>query len=101
MNRFKIRNLQLAVIGALSVGKTSIIDRYVKNKFNYDRANTIGVDFAKTCYTTASGEKLQVKIWDTCGLERARALTNQFIKRADGVIIAFSLDDRRSFESVL
>ena len=36
---------KIVVIGNSGVGKSSIIERYVRNKFNYYNEATIGVEF--------------------------------------------------------
>ena len=67
--------MQVIIIGDSGVGKTSIMDRYVKNNFNPERAGTIGIDHAVVTYTTKNGASCKVKLWDTCGVERAKHLT--------------------------
>ena len=46
------------------------------------------------------GKEIPVKIWDTAGQERFRTLTKAFYRRADGVVIAFSVTDKTSFQSL-
>jgi small GTP-binding protein len=41
-----------------------------------------------------------VKVWDTAGQERFHTITQQFYKQAHGMIIAFDLTNRKSFENV-
>jgi small GTP-binding protein len=45
-------------------------------------------------------DKVDVKIWDTAGQERFHTITQQFYKQAHGMIIAFDLTNRKSFENV-
>ena len=41
-----------------------------------------------------------VKAWDTAGMERFKTLTYSFYKRAEGILVAFSVTDRKSFENI-
>jgi len=43
---------------------------------------------------------MDVKIWDTAGQERFKTITYSFYKRAQGVLIAFDVTNRESFENV-
>ena len=40
----------------------------------------------------------KVQIWDTAGQERFRTITQAYYRGAQGLVIAFSLVDRESFE---
>ena len=41
-----------------------------------------------------------IKIWDTAGQERFKTLTQSFYKKADGVVMAYDVTDRKSFENI-
>ena len=43
---------------------------------------------------------MTIKIWDTAGQERFRTITTNFYRRADGVIVAFDIIDKGSFDGV-
>ena len=78
-----------------------MLNRYCNNKFNADHLATLGIEFAQKKYNLrADGSEITVKVWDTAGQERFRTITTSFYRRANGVIIAFDLTDRKSFESV-
>lgn len=44
---------------------------------------------------------VSVSIWDTAGQEKFLAITKNYFKKADGVLIIFDLTDKNSFESNL
>lgn len=60
---------------------------------------TLGVDF-KIKTVEVEGKKLKLQIWDTAGQERFRNITKTYYKGAQGVILAYSVTDRQSFENV-
>ena len=44
--------------------------------------------------------RLKFQIWDTAGQERYRTITQTYYKGAHGVLLVYSVTDRKSFESV-
>ena len=61
---------------------------------------TIGLDFVKTDYTAKDGKKVSVKIWDTAGQERFKNITKSFYKNADGIIVAYDVSAKHTYENV-
>ena len=89
------RKLQIIMIGDGAVGKTSILKKYTPSHIT-----TIGLDYITHKYETPSGETIPVKIWDTAGQERFKTITYSFYRQAQGVMIAFDVTNRESFENV-
>jgi small GTP-binding protein len=90
---------QLLIIGDSSVGKTSILTRFTEDKFTTNYISTVGVDlFSKD--EIFNNKKIRIKIWDTAGEERYRALTQGFFKSANGIIITYSVNDVDTFENL-
>ena len=83
------------------MGKTSMINQFIDNKFTEDHLATLGLDFASKKYNIKeTGEEVSIKIWDTAGQERFKTLTQAFYRKADGVIISFDVTERQSFKNV-
>ena len=62
---------------------------------------TMGLDYVSTTFTPeGTDEELPVKIWDTAGQERFVTLTHSFYKQANGIIMAFDVSNRDSFDNV-
>jgi len=80
--------------GILGVGKSSLINRFVKNEFNEKNTQTIGVDLF-TKVTEIDGTRITLQIWDTGGQERFRSLRTPFYRGADCGILVYSKNDRR------
>lgn len=47
-----------------------------------------------------SNYMFQLQIWDTAGQERFRTITQSYYRSANGVIIAYDITKKGSFESV-
>jgi len=91
--------LKIILLGDSGVGKSSLINRYVKNEFNEKNSQTIGVDLF-TKVTEINGERITLQIWDTGGQERFRSLRTPFYRGADCGILVYSKNDSRSLENV-
>lgn len=84
--------LKLLVIGASSVGKSSLLLRFTDNAFlsPEETSATIGVDF-KVKQIERRGRRWKLSIWDTAGQERFRTLTSSYYRGAQGVILGTSV----------
>ncbi|XP_006628677.3 ras-related protein Rab-7b-like isoform X2 [Lepisosteus oculatus] len=88
--------LKIIILGALGVGKTSLLHQYIHQQFHEDYRSTLGASvLSKNITVDRSAVKLQ--IWDTGGQERFRAVVSSFYKGADGCVLVFDVTDRDSF----
>jgi small GTP-binding protein len=64
-----------------------------------DRKQTLGVEcFDKIKYFDE--KKIQIKIWDTAGQEKYAVMAKNYYQRAHGIILAFALNERSSFNNL-
>ena len=90
---------KILTIGESGVGKTSILRRFVENKFLKTHLATIGIDF-KTKNLNINNQDIKLKIWDTAGQERFRNITTQYYKGADGIVLVYDVTDEASYEKI-
>ena len=90
---------KILTIGESGVGKTSILRRFVENKFLKTHLATIGIDF-KTKNLNIDNQDIKLKIWDTAGQERFRNITTQYYKGADGIVLVYDVTDEASYEKI-
>ena len=87
-----IYTLKLCILGDEGVGKSSLIVRYVKNKFNAEYISTIGVDFlVKEIMLDEGKAKAKLVIWDVGGQAQWKAKLNLYLKGADGAVVICDL----------
>ena len=91
---------KVITIGDSSVGKTSIIRRYIYNIFDENTMSTIGLTFCFKEVKLKNGKKVQIKIVDTAGQEKYNALTKSYFKNVDGVLFIFDFHNLESFENI-
>ena len=78
------------VIGDVSVGKTSLINRYCRNLFERDYKPTIGVEYELKKYEVL-GQEFHLQMWDTSGEERFKCVTAAYYRGAHVVVVVFDL----------
>lgn len=87
---------KIVVIGDITTGKTSYINKYVNNFFHQGYKSTIGADlYAKELFH--NDMKISLQIWDTAGSERFHTLTSSFYRGADACILLFDLHNPKTF----
>ena len=92
------RKYTIVSLGTGRVGMSSLILRFTYNSFMNPSDTTIEDSYMKVI--TVDGETCQLDVIDAGGQEELRALRNQYYKKGDGLIVAYSITDRRSFEDV-
>lgn len=92
----QIPSVKLVLLGDSSVGKSSIITRYVTDTFVEGREATIGAAFlARVC--TIEDRVIRFDIWDTAGQERFRSLAPMYYRNAAAAMIVFDVTNYSSF----
>lgn len=90
---------KVAILGTESVGKTSILNRFVSDEFDTVVRSTIcSAGISKEVQTSDGVVKLE--LWDTAGQERFRSLSPIYIKGSSAVIFVASCDSPASFSAL-
>lgn len=91
--------LKVVLLGDGGVGKSSLIQRFVSNKFDPSLFHTIGVEFLNKDIEVDGG-RYTLQIWDTAGQERFKSLRTPFYRGTDCCLLTFALDDAQSFQNI-
>ncbi|TFY82556.1 hypothetical protein EWM64_g1451 [Hericium alpestre] len=98
MSSNTLKRTKIVLLGDQSVGKTSLITRFMYDTFDNTYQATIGIDFlSKTLYLDDRTVRLQ--LWDTAGQERFRSLIPSYIRDSTVAIVVFDITNRQSFLS--
>ncbi|KAK7314285.1 hypothetical protein VNO77_39499 [Canavalia gladiata] len=90
---------KIVMIGDSGVGKSQLLNRFVKNEFHMKSKPTIGVEFLTK--TVVMDHKLvKAQIWDTAGQERYQAITTAYYRGATGALLAYDITKRQTFDHV-
>ena len=93
---------KVIIVGPGAVGKTSLLYRFVENKFSFRYKMTIGADFlSKTIQGhPKAGTTVKFQIWDIGGQDRYKFLRSRFFDGANGALIVFDLSRWHTFEEI-
>ncbi|XP_031552168.1 ras-related protein Rab-21-like [Actinia tenebrosa] len=93
-NQFKV-----VLLGEGCVGKTSLMLRYVQDKFNDKHLTTLQASFLNK-RLNIGGQRVNLAIWDTAGQERFHALGPIYYRDSNGAILVYDITDEDSFLKV-
>ena len=86
-------------IGDASVGKTAIINRFVKETFDEDTQSTVGADLLSK-EIKLDKESIIINIWDTGGQNRYLGLLPTFFKDSKGCFIVYDISNKETFKNL-
>jgi len=95
-NLIKRTVLSLITLGEANVGKTSLSQYFINQKFKEIKFTTIGVDFFPK-NIEIDGAKIKLKIWDTAGQELYRKIVSNTIRNAMGILFVYDITNLESF----
>jgi small GTP-binding protein len=94
MSSFKLKVL---LTGAAAVGKTSLVQRFIKNRFAANYKLTVGVDILTKDVEFRQGEIATLSIWDIGGQQRFEFIRSTFYKGAAGALLVFDLTREQTY----
>lgn len=94
--KLQTADLKVIILGDSSVGKTSLLVRYLEKRFDEYPKATLGAAF-----TLKMRGKHNIAIWDTAGQERYVGLSMFYCRNADVAIMAFDVTCRESFKALM
>ncbi|ORY43361.1 ras-domain-containing protein [Rhizoclosmatium globosum] len=93
-----LKKFKLVFLGEQSVGKTSLITRFMYDKFDNTYQATIGIDFlSKTM--SVENRSVRLQLWDTAGQERFRSLIPSYIRDSSVAVVVYDITSRSSFQN--
>ena len=95
----KSKLLKVVLLGDGGVGKSSLMNRFVSDKFDSQSFHTIGVEFLNK-EVVVDDENYTMQIWDTAGQERFKSLRTPFYRGADCCLLTYAVDDSQSFKNL-
>ena len=96
---------KILIVGNANCGKTSIIERFVSNKFSEEYQTTVGADFRKKILNwTELGDakvakKVKLHVFDIAGQDRFARLTRSYFNAANGALVVCDVTREGTFEA--
>ena len=96
------------IIGAQSVGKTCLFNRFCFNSFNFDTSLTIGINFHSLNLKIKQQDQMNIlgenyivnSIFDFGGQDRFKPLLPKFLEGANGALLVFDLINKKTFSQL-
>lgn len=95
----KAPQVKMLIIGDQAVGKSSLLMRFIDDKFSLSMMGTAGVDMKKKVIDY-NNNKINFLFYDSAGHIRFRHVTKQFYQGSKGIILAYDLTDKSTFNNV-
>ena len=95
--------VRLLLCGSSMVGKSSLIDRYVNDRFKGTRGRTTGIDFSTKKISTQDGTIITLQLWDL-GMphmmtsSRFKNNDESLFKLFDGCVLVYDITRQKSFQ---
>lgn len=90
---------KVVLVGDPTVGKTSIILRFIDNNFIADNVTTNGVN-VKSRAIQFGKKSVKIILVDTAGQERFRTISRSMYREADAVIVVYDQASEKTFSSI-
>ena len=94
---YQLSRQKIIFCGDAGVGKTSIINSIMGQKFSEDYEPSIGVDFfSKTI--RYKGRLIKLQIWDSAGQEKFKSLIPNYIRGSSLIFLIFDVSRKLSYD---
>jgi len=93
----RVLHHKLVLLGESGVGKSTLVIRFVKGKFNEFQESTIGAAFL-TQTVVVEDTTVKFEIWDTAGQERYNSLAPMYYRGSHGAIVVYDITSSTSFD---
>ena len=94
----ELLHLKIIILGDAGAGKTSILKRYIENKFE-PGATTI-VPIVSKKILSNNGKKFSIDLWDLPGQDRNPIITRTFAKDCHGIIYCCEVNNTNSRDNL-
>lgn len=91
---------KICMVGRVSVGKTSLVSRYVQSIFSDKYLSTVGVKVDKKD-VSAHGVDMTLMIWDLAGDDDFQRLEMPYLRGASGYLLVADGTRRTTFDRAL
>ncbi len=91
---------KILLLGDSTVGKTCFLLRYMDETFIDSHMATIGLDYRLKTMILGEQKIVKVQLWDTAGQDKFRAITRNYYKGANGIILIYDVTNINTYENI-
>lgn len=90
---------KIVIIGDSGVGKSCLLQQYLRGVYDPDHPPTVGVEFG-TKNMEIDGAKIKMQVWDTAGQEQFKSITRSYYRGVAGALVVYDITNEKSFNNV-
>ena len=90
---------KVVLLGDPAVGKTSLIFRYVEDRFEDNYLSTLGFDLSMKTVKNPKGEYI-LSLWDIAGNEQFDSLRSSYLDGANGAVLVYDATRLETFNNI-
>ncbi len=87
---------KIVLVGHFGVGKSSLVKRFVHQKFSDQYLTTIGVKIDKKT-VEVGGAQVKLMLWDIAGESTAMKIPKKYLAGAHGILYVFDLSREETY----
>jgi Ras-related protein Rab-2A len=92
--------IKICLLGEANVGKTSLVYRFIENKFRENYKSTLGVNLLKKDMTIEGYGSISAQIWDLGGQDSFKSLRKLYLEGANGALLVYDCTKKKTFEKL-
>tara|TARA_B100000586_G_C20104537_1_gene426633 strand:+ start:897 stop:1526 length:630 start_codon:yes stop_codon:yes gene_type:complete len=92
-------SLKFIMVGNPGVGKSTLIEKYINNRFVSPNDITIGVEYNYKI-VNIDNKKIKIELWDTAGQERFNSIVQSYYRNAIGAFVVYDISNRLSYNAL-
>jgi len=91
--------MKICLLGDGGVGKTSLVYRFIQNRFSTDFKSTLGVNLLKH-EVVIDNLRITAQIWDLGGQDKYEGLRKLYLDGSQGALLVFDKTNKSSFNNL-
>lgn len=95
-----LKSKKIVVLGHFGVGKTSLIRRFVEDRFSDNYIVSIGVHIAKKVVEISAGKAVSFILWDLEGTDDLNLIRDSYLLGTHGVVFVFDVTRPSTFQNL-
>jgi len=95
----KLYQRKIVLLGDPGVGKTSLVQRYIYDRFQRDYMTTLGLNFYVRTFEYP-GAEVKLLIWDIAGQKSRRKIGLRYLQGASGALLTYDLTKPETFNNL-
>ena len=91
------KDYKMVILGDAGVGKSSIAQRFINDRFDEHQSSTLGGSFFEKEFNI-DNVPLKILLWDTAGQEKYAPLARFYYTNTQSALVVFDITDPKTFD---